>query len=52
MRVVVIGARPVDFGDTQRFACLWHEQRRCAWLSKIQVFDASSGELSESFAPV
>jgi uncharacterized protein (DUF58 family) len=51
-RVVVIGARPVDFSDTQRFSCLWNEQRRRAWLSKIQIFDASSGELSEYFAPV
>ena len=50
-RVAVIGARPVDFSDTQRFACLWNDQRRRAWLSKMQTFDASSAELSEYFTP-
>lgn len=51
-RVIVIGTRPVDLSDTQRFACLWNDQRRRAWLSKIQVFDVSSPEFSEYFTPV
>lgn len=51
-RVIVIGARPIDLSDTERFACLWNDQRRRSWLSRIQIFDAGSASLAEYFTPV
>ena len=48
-RVIVIGTRGVDLSDTERFACLWNDQRRRAWLNRIETFDASSEEIAEYF---
>lgn len=48
-RVVVIGTRSIDLNDTERFAGLWNNQRRRAWLNRIETFDASSKELAEYF---
>jgi uncharacterized protein (DUF58 family) len=50
-RVVVVGAREVDLEDSRRFACLWSDQRRRAWLNRIETFDASSEEFAEYFTP-
>jgi uncharacterized protein (DUF58 family) len=48
-RVVVIGTRAVDLNDSERFAGLWNNQRRRAWLNRIETFDASSNDLAEYF---
>jgi uncharacterized protein (DUF58 family) len=50
-RVVVVGARAVDLHDSERFACLQNDQRRGAWLNRIETFDASGDELAEYFTP-
>ncbi|HUY88917.1 MAG TPA: DUF58 domain-containing protein [Pirellulales bacterium] len=48
-RVIVIGTRAVDLSDTARFSCLWNDQRRRAWLNRIETFDAGGEELAEYF---
>jgi uncharacterized protein (DUF58 family) len=47
--VVLVSTRDVDLSDRRRFASLWHDRAKRAFLRRIRVFNTGSAQLAEVF---
>jgi uncharacterized protein (DUF58 family) len=47
--IVLLTTRPVDLGDTERFAAVWSDPARRAAARRIRVFNTADEELGEYF---
>lgn len=48
-KLVLVGTRSVDLADGARFAAVWADPRKRAWLGRLLTIDVGDGELSEWF---